>query len=49
MRTLGATGDTEHVAAVRAGLEDEDEQVRRQAARALERLAGRLDLVDEAP
>ena len=49
MRTLGATGDTEHLPAVRAGLEDEDEQVRRQAARALERLTGRLDLVDEAP
>ena len=43
MRTLGAVGDTEHVDAVRAALEDEDEVVRRQAARALDRLARRLD------
>lgn len=46
LRTLGATGDTEHVAAVRDRLDDDHEDVRRQAARALERLAGRLDLVD---
>lgn len=44
LRTLGVSGDTEHVAAVRDRLDDEDEDVRRQAARALERLARRLDL-----
>ncbi len=44
MRTLGAVGDTEHVDAVRAALDDEAPDVRRQAARALERLAERLDL-----
>lgn len=44
VRTLGACGDTEHVAAVRAALDDPDEQVRRQAGRALERLVTRLDL-----
>jgi len=52
MRALAVTGDTEHVAAVRARLaddhEDEDEDVRRQAARALERMARRLDL-DHVP
>lgn len=47
MRTLGACGDTEHVAAVRAALDDPHEDVRRQAGRALERLASRLDLVGE--
>lgn len=46
MRALGAVGDTEHVAAVRDRLDDADEEVRRQAARALERLSARLDLVD---
>lgn len=48
MRALGAVGDTEHVAAVRDRLDDADEEVRRQAARALERLSARLDLVDDA-
>lgn len=47
MRTLGACGDTEHVDAVRDRLHDPHEDVRRQAHRALERLAARLDLVDE--
>ena len=46
MRTLGAVGDTEHVAAVRDRLDDDVEEVRRQAGRALERLVTRLDLVD---
>ncbi len=44
LRALGAVGDTEHVAAVEARLDDEDPDVRRQAARALERLRDRLDL-----
>lgn len=44
MRTLAACGDTEHVAAVRDRLHDPHEDVRRQAARALDRLAQRLDL-----
>lgn len=44
MRTLAVTGDTEHVDAVRARLDDDHEDVRRQAARAWEQLAGRLDL-----
>ena len=44
MRTLGFVGDTEHVDAVLAALDDTDEAVRRQAARAYERMAGRLDL-----
>jgi HEAT repeat protein len=44
MRALAACGDTEHVAAVRDRLHDPDEHVRRQAARALDRLARRLDL-----
>ncbi len=44
MRALGACGDTEHLDAVRAGLEDEAEEVRRAAARALERMESRLDL-----
>ena len=46
VRTLGFVGDTEHVDAVRAALDDADEGVRRQAARAYERMAGRLDLPD---
>lgn len=46
VRTLGAVGDTEHVAAVRDRLDDDAEDVRRQAGRALERLVTRLDLVD---
>jgi HEAT repeat protein len=44
MRALAAVGDTEHVDAVRGRLDDEAADVRRQAARALERLAKRLDL-----
>jgi hypothetical protein len=47
MRALGAVGDTEHVGTVRSGLADDDEEVRRQAARALDRLVRRLDLVFE--
>jgi hypothetical protein len=46
LRTLAVTGDTEHVAAVRDRLDDDHEDVRRQAARALERMAQRLDLDD---
>ena len=44
LRTLGAAGDTEHVAAVRRALDDEHPDVRRHAARALERMSARLDL-----
>jgi HEAT repeats len=44
LRTLGAVGDTEHVDAVREAIDDESPEVRRQAARALDRLAERLDL-----
>lgn len=44
MRALGAVGDTEHVEVVRARLDDEHADVRRSAARALERLTARLDL-----
>ncbi|QNN53836.1 HEAT repeat domain-containing protein [Nocardioides mesophilus] len=44
LRALGAGGDVEHVPAVRAGLDDPDEQVRRSAARALDRMRERLDL-----
>ena len=44
LRTLGAVGDTEHVDAVRGLLDDEEQAVRRQAARSLEQLARRLDL-----
>jgi hypothetical protein len=44
LRTLAVTGDTEHLDTVRARLDDPGEQVRRQARRALERLARRLDL-----
>ena len=44
LRALAVAGDTEHVEAVRDLLDDVDEQVRRQAARALERMAARLDL-----
>ena len=48
MRALAVTGDTEHVDAVRARLDDEHEDVRRQAARALEQMSRRLDLVGPA-
>lgn len=44
LRTLGAAGDVEHVPVVREALHDEDETVRRTAARALDRLSARLDL-----
>jgi HEAT repeat protein len=44
LRSLGIVGDTEHVDVVRDLLDDEDPAVRRQAARSLSRLAGRLDL-----
>ena len=44
LRTLGAVGDTEHVDVVRDLLDDEEQAVRRQAARSLTQLARRLDL-----
>jgi HEAT repeat protein len=44
LRTLGAVGDTEHVDVVRGLLDDEEQAVRRQAARSLEQLARRLDV-----
>jgi hypothetical protein len=44
MRVLGACGDTEHVDAALAGLDDPAEEVRRAAARAVDRLESRLDL-----
>lgn len=44
VRTLGLVGDTEHVAAVRAHLDDGDPLVRRAADLALQRLTTRLDL-----
>jgi hypothetical protein len=44
LRTLRAVGDTEHVDVVRGLLDDEEQAVRRQAARSLEQLARRLDL-----
>ena len=44
LRTLGAVGDTEHVDVVRELLDDENQAVRRQAARSLTQLARRLDL-----
>jgi hypothetical protein len=44
LRTLGVAGDTEHVAAVRRALDDEQPDVRRHAARALERMSARLGL-----
>ncbi len=43
-RALGGCGDSEHLAAVRRLLADPDADVRRAAARALERLEQRLDL-----
>ena len=43
-RALGGCGDSEHLAAVRRLLADPDPDVRRAAARALERLERRLDL-----
>lgn len=47
LRTLGAVGDTEHVVVVRTCLDDHDPAVRRQAGRAIERMAARLDLQPE--
>lgn len=47
LRTLGRVGDTEHVSTVRAGLDDDDAQVRRAAGLALERMVARLDLPGE--
>jgi HEAT repeat protein len=47
LRTLGLVGDTEHVPAVRSGLDDEEAQVRRAAVLALERMVVRLDLPGE--
>jgi hypothetical protein len=44
MRALAVVGDTEHAAAVRAHLRDEDAAVRRHAARAIEAMERRLDL-----
>lgn len=46
VRALGACGDVEHVAAAQAATYDDEEDVRRAAARALERMAARLDLPD---
>jgi hypothetical protein len=43
-RALGIVGDTEHVEVVRMGLDDPEPEVRRAAARALDRLSRRLDL-----
>jgi hypothetical protein len=44
VRTLGVVGDTEHAGVVLAALDDHEESVRRQATRAYERMAKRLDL-----
>jgi HEAT repeat protein len=44
MRALAVAGDSEHVVVVRDHLSDEDEGVRRQAARALDVLERRLGL-----
>jgi HEAT repeat protein len=44
VRALGIIGDTEHVDVVREALQDPDGDVRRAAARALDRLSTRLDL-----
>lgn len=44
VRALGAAGDVEHVDTVRDALDDEAEEVRRAAHRALERMRARLDL-----
>jgi hypothetical protein len=47
VRALGAAGDVEHVAAVHAATDDEAEEVRRAAVRALEQMSARLDLPPE--
>jgi HEAT repeat protein len=44
VRALGIIGDTEHVHLVREALDDPESDVRRAAARSLERLIQRLDL-----
>ena len=44
LRALAVAGDSEHVERVRDLLEDGDEQVRRQAERALQLMAVRLDV-----
>ena len=44
LRALAVAGDTQHVELVRDRLEDDDEAVRRQAARALKAMAKRLDV-----
>lgn len=44
LRALAVVGDTQHLAPVRERLEDGDEQVRRQAERALSAMARRLDV-----
>ncbi len=44
LRALAVTGDTEHLAVVRDRTDDEDTEVRKQAARALDALERRLDL-----
>jgi hypothetical protein len=44
LRALAVTGDSEHLAVVRGHLDDEDAEVRKQAARALDALERRLDL-----
>lgn len=44
LRALGVVGDTEHVTSVRERVVDGHPDVRRQAARALERMTVRLDL-----
>jgi HEAT repeat protein len=43
VRALAVVGDTEHLAAVEALLDDDDEAVRRAAARARAAMAERLD------
>lgn len=47
VRLLGVVGDTDHVAVVRAALDDADAQVRRASGLALERMVVRLDLPGE--
>lgn len=46
MRVLARVGDTEHLDAVHAALEDPDPEVRRHAGRALEAMTERLDLAE---
>ncbi|MGH3448427.1 MAG: HEAT repeat domain-containing protein [Nocardioidaceae bacterium] len=44
VRALGLIGDTDHVSVVESHIEDDSTDVRRSAARALDRLTERLDL-----